>query len=692
MSRKKRLVRSALTVLIVFVFAAAGELLLSAVPQLFLFGSDCPQRELTELTPDSTAPATDDGFTCFSGFTFAMYPLSARAGTVSFDISIPDATEPVTVPVTVCYSYPGEEECLYPTQEKRVIADKEPVRYSLAIPSGHKAAYISFSIPEPKSFVNFSNLTVNERAKSGFMLARFIFLALVGFAAVFAARFRRTVYDPHRRSHLAFAAALVVLCAATAVISAVFFTSGTVKNTVYPLENSIESYQPYIQQFDAFQKGQLHLDCKVPPELLALDNPYDKASRDGLYYLWDRALYDGKYYSYFGIVPLLTVYYPFYLITGALPADRVVMGIFAVMTAVFFPLAVLSFVRLFDKKVTIPVLGLGVYSALFSSQVFLFLRGRSPFYFIALMAATAFISLFAWLTITAFSVKRKPLHLPLMALAGLAFGLAFLSRINTAFPAAFMILFVIIYNFVTSIKGGKKKFGSFMADCICLGAPVAACVGFALAFNYMRFGSPFEFGTTYQLTVSDVSQNKLYAAGIAPALYHYFFQLPRSDGSFPFISLGYKRLEDYGRAFTYTDSNIGLFTVPCSIGLPLSLSCISKRCKFREYGLLITGAVSLFVTAYLDFCLGGVIFRYVGDITAAATFISTAVFFSILDTVRASKRIPKVVSGILTGLVCLFFAASILYSAALALSHSFNLLTPNAEIYSACLRFFFPFG
>ena len=58
----------------------------------------------------------------------------------------------------------------------------------------------------------------------------------------------------------------------------------------YPLENGVNQYNPYVQQTDAFLKGQLHIDYKPSDELLALENPYDYSSRDGIYYLWDRAL------------------------------------------------------------------------------------------------------------------------------------------------------------------------------------------------------------------------------------------------------------------------------------------------------------------------------------------------------------------------------------------------------------------
>lgn len=45
-----------------------------------------------------------------------------------------------------------------------------------------------------------------------------------------------------------------------------------------------------------------------PPELLALENPYDAGARDAAQINdihWDHAFYNGRYYVYFGLVPCL---------------------------------------------------------------------------------------------------------------------------------------------------------------------------------------------------------------------------------------------------------------------------------------------------------------------------------------------------------------------------------------------------
>ena len=56
--------------------------------------------------------------------------------------------------------------------------------------------------------------------------------------------------------------------------------------------------------------------------LKSLSNPYDYRLRSmtlepaGVSYLWDAAYYIGRYYVYFGIVPELLFFLPYYLATG----------------------------------------------------------------------------------------------------------------------------------------------------------------------------------------------------------------------------------------------------------------------------------------------------------------------------------------------------------------------------------------
>ena len=89
----------------------------------------------------------------------------------------------------------------------------------------------------------------------------------------------------------------------------------------HSLKNDFEShYGNQISQeiVDAFEAGRVTLDQTPNDDILSLENPYDGSQRDasGAYYLWDHLLYDGKYYSYYGIAPVLVLFLPYHLLTG----------------------------------------------------------------------------------------------------------------------------------------------------------------------------------------------------------------------------------------------------------------------------------------------------------------------------------------------------------------------------------------
>lgn len=69
---------------------------------------------------------------------------------------------------------------------------------------------------------------------------------------------------------------------------------------------------------DAFRAGQLHLPEEPTEGLLSLENPYDWSQRSALggRILWDHLLYNGHYYSYYGIAPVFLLFLPYNLLTG----------------------------------------------------------------------------------------------------------------------------------------------------------------------------------------------------------------------------------------------------------------------------------------------------------------------------------------------------------------------------------------
>ena len=102
--------------------------------------------------------------------------------------------------------------------------------------------------------------------------------------------------------------------------------------------------------------------------------------------------------------------------------------------------------------------------------------------------------------------------------------------------------------------------------------------------------------------------------------------------------------------------------------------------------MLAAGIISLFVTAFANFCLGGVIFRYTSDISLAAALLSAVILLEVCTDVQknADASIARAVKG---GTVALT-AVTACISLASCVQINGNLVSYSPEIYEALKNFF----
>ena len=543
--------------------------------------------------------------------------------------------------------------------------------------------------------LRISSLTFNGPSAGGFSFIRWAVLSAVIMLAwlLLDPAIRHTPYGENAAGRVSAKALTVLLCTAIAMSFAASFGADS-KEIAYPLEKSANVYNPYVQQFDAFEKGQLHIDFKPSDKLLALENPYDPAQRSGVSYLWDRAFYNGQYYIYFGPAPVYTVYYPYYWATGALPSDFFVLSVFLLLTAVFFPLSVFKFADHYLKRVPFLPVCLAAIGGFFATNALLLYRGKASFYYIATMAGIGFFSLFIYLFMCAMGEVKKSVpeakgatrvlfftkKYVLLALAGAAYGGIFASRLSIAVLAAFIVVPALIRHIL--MKKRERAWCAHLLDMggelLALGVPVLCIMGAVMAFNAARFGSPFEFGTSYQLTVSNVSKNRLRIGDLGAAIYHYFFQPLGSVPSFPYVGLSHLTLY-YGH-YVYVDPSFGLYSIPLLATTALAPLWLWDK-KLSRY-LKLQGAcivAGLLAVAWMDFCLGGVIFRYVCDLTAPAALLGAASLLLLCDRVADPGVSDRARRATYTGVTLVLLATCIL-CVLLALTTSTHLFPYDSTV------------
>lgn len=564
---------------------------------------------------------------------FGLGELGFELNSVSFNVKAKDETvEPFELRVSVYVIDERNSDYSLAVARTIPVTAKEQ-EFTFFCNSGGKAEDLIFITGEAQSDVQISNITLNPQYKLSFNQARFLLiLAVMLIGYMLHLRSAENKLVPYENRHRRSVALSVTLSVAASVAVAILSASSeTLDPIAYPLKQDVRLYDPYIQQFDAFMKGQLHLDVVPDERFSLLNNPYDLAERTwrGIDYMWDRAYFDGKYFSYFGVTPLLLVYFPYYFITGSLPNAGLVMAVFCVMTAVFFALAVEEYAKISGKKHFGYFTAFCTVSGFLASFALIIARGQQRFYYIAGMAGMAFSAAFIMFMLKAVG-SQKIKRIIYFALAGISFGLGFHSRVNSVVPLAIVaVVFVLLW----AIKRFKEKqVGTLFAEMAALGAPVVIAVVASMLYNKARFGSFFDFGTAYQLTISDTSFYSIGLHGIMPAFFHYFLQSFHFVQEFPYVGMDYIAPPDYGRYF-YVDSGIGIFAMPFMLSLLLFPTVLKKKTMSKNKKIIFTSAlIAIPVTAFINCCLGGIIFRYTSDISVVAAFLAAVIMLETAET------------------------------------------------------------
>lgn len=465
--------------------------------------------------------------------------------------------------------------------------------------------------------------------------------------------FKREIFDISKKSHKAVAIATFVGCVAlVAILCSVI--RGDVYFQEYPFDmNTVDPYaNPYKLQFDAFMKGQLSLDIPVSDEVLALENPYDASQRGGVFYLWDKAMYDGKYYTYFGIGPILNFYFPTYWLSGRIASDVIVTILYAVIATAATVLFIIGYIVIYKKRVPVSFIPISCLSVILSAGIILSVKAKVTQYYVAVIGGLAYLMLFLLFIMLAVNSKHKKRRPVLFACASLSFAFLFLTRVNIAVLGA-IIAVPAVYFCIWKGKRGmsvdddgiivrttKEK----VIDLSCLASFAFVAVCFTFIYNYLRFDSIFEFGTTYQLTVSDISQNGFCFDRMPQMIYHTLFQPLETGVTFPYFTVGdIYELSNHG-GYLYLDVNFGLFAIPLCLGLFLSVFVFkSKKKTSLAKSLAAAVILGIVVICFVNYFLGGVNMRYTTDMTLLACVASVLFMISLNESVEGSDGYGAVI-------------------------------------------------
>ena len=412
----------------------------------------------------------------------------------------------------------------------------------------------------------------------------------------------------------------------------------------------VNSPWPHHRQYQelarAMAQGTVVIGETPDAALLAKENPYDTSAllAENIPFKMDYALYDGHYYAYFGIVPELLFYFPFYLLTGKdLPNYLVVFALYSGMLIGIFG-TIWEMVQRYTKKVpflTYLVLGVGV--SLLPYHVFLI--ARPDIYNVAVMSGNMFLWLgaFFWLKavniadesgyeetgkiVNCIVVGKKNYCWLWYGLGAFSFACIMGCRPQMALYAA--ALFCVL--FIPRILKEWKQWNVHIKEVIAFLIPVILVGIVVFWYNWARFGSGLDFGASYSLTSNDMNHRGFNLSRTVRGLYSFLFQPPVINSTFPF-------LESCELESNYMGKNIvefsygGIFAV-CPILFSLFYVVLGgwKSLNKEIKGFIGSLCAASIIIAAFDINAAGILQRYMCDMVFGLVLAAVLVIFVLLD-------------------------------------------------------------
>lgn len=423
--------------------------------------------------------------------------------------------------------------------------------------------------------------------------------------------------------------------------------------------SAIENKDYYYFDFvNALLKKQLFLDEKPSEALMNLENPYDLTERrsEGIYqneeYIWDIALYNGKYYVYFGILPALILLVPYHIITGKYLASSTAVFIFSALTTYALIKLVKNIFEKFFRESPFKLMLYSIWILLFGSQI-LVLNGVPRFYEIAVISGMFFA--ISGLNFIFIALKNKRKNYIYLFLASLFLSASVACR-PTMLLTSLIALPIFLKLIINDFK--EKKYVKIVLS-ICI--PYIIVGGILMYYNYIRFGSIFEFGAKYQLTVNDMRNVKNRFMTIGVGIIYNLFNIPHILPQFPFIERNTNIISFYGYYFLGDTLGGLFFLAPICFAILFINTLLRKDKKISRIVLLFSGVGLLM--CIISIMMAGSICRYIADyawILIIAGIMAFIGIWNIYKTEESKNILTKILSIIMCYTVIINLFAGII--------------------------------
>ena len=439
--------------------------------------------------------------------------------------------------------------------------------------------------------------------------------------------------------------------------------------------------QEQIMQTEALLNGSTSLLVKPSQELIDLQDPYNHGLREenNIEYMYDTAYYNGNYYSYFGIAPIITLIMPIKIIFNMYLPLKIYTLLFILIAIFLIFLVYKKIVEKYIKKISLFNFILGFITIVFGSSLLLLLRGEK--YDIVCASGITFflLAIFLLLDLNEESRYRK---LKLF-FAGLSTGLIVLSK--PSYILYYLILSYLIIMYLKNIKLDRK---TKIYDMLIYFIPLSLLAIFQMTYNYLRFDSIFEFGAKYQLT----SYNMIYAmtptlGKIIEGIGKYIFTLPIINiFDFPFVVPNFNSTNTALNELCYQNKIVGLAAIPI-VWIILLIGELKNNIKTKEdrelKNLINISLITVLLFIILNTVSAGICDAYSIEFKIIAVLVCTIIWLKILENKENENILNKIFL-----IVCI---ATLLLFIPLSLTTESNLLLDMNNETTVHLKNFFEF-
>ena len=395
-------------------------------------------------------------------------------------------------------------------------------------------------------------------------------------------------------------------------------------------------HQQYHKLAVALTEGHFYLDDEPSQELQAMENPYDYRQRkaDSVSSIWDTAYYNGRYYCYFGILPVFLYYLPWYLVTGtAFPTYLgVLINACFMSIGIFFLLDAL--VTRYFKKLSLGAFLLLDFCLLAGSGFFLVVENPTFYNMpISLGAALTIWGFYFWL-----NAREESGALKARPLAAGALCMALVAACRPQMLVGSLLAVPLFWPSIRALFGRNsvlKK--AILKSLLPAVLPYVITAAFLMYYNYARFGSPFDFGANYNLTTNDMTARGFHLDRLPFGLFTYLLQPPSINSVYPFMQR--VSTSNTYQGVTILESMFGGFLWFHPL---LLILCGFRRAKnqLKTLGLGAFALASLalgLVVVCADIEMAGILHRYYTDF---GFFLVLPAVLTALSLYQKAKKSP----------------------------------------------------